>query len=185
MQRRPAAVRLREVMRFRYRSAALRQVIYTLSLGTGSGTATIAKASTQIMLAPSAATVAYGATVTLTNATAGPHRNVSPVLWGILLLPFALSLRRAGKRISECGRTLLLAACLMPGLEAWGQTSSIAEHTPPVLDVSVTYTPCWRMRLPAMASINARNLHFVTVRVTDRDRGAYIPLLVESLACVG
>jgi hypothetical protein len=29
------------------------------------------------------------------------------------------------------------------------------------------------------------NLHFMTVQVTYRDRGAYIRLVVESLACVG
>jgi hypothetical protein len=38
-------------------------------------------------------------------------------------------------RISECRRTLLLAVCLTPGLEAWGQRASLAEHTAPVLDV--------------------------------------------------
>jgi hypothetical protein len=33
--------------------------------------------------------------------------------------------------------------------------------------------------------VNRWNLHFMTVQVTYRDRGAYIPLLVESPACVG
>ena len=43
---------------------------YTLSLGAGSGTVTISKAATQILLAPSAATVAYGDPVTLTASVA-------------------------------------------------------------------------------------------------------------------
>jgi hypothetical protein len=44
-------------------------------------------------------------------------------------------------RISDCGKVLLLGACMLPGHVVWGQSMSPEGREPARLDVALTYSP--------------------------------------------
>ncbi len=88
---------------------------YTLSLGTGSGTVTIAKAAARITLAPSAATVAFGATVTLT-ATVASTTTGTPT-GSVLFYDGSTQLNSTGAILSG-GLTTLTLNTLTIGVES-------------------------------------------------------------------
>ena len=78
-----------------------------------------------------------------TNAPASPHRNVSAVLWGILLLPFAVSLRRAGKRIARMASLLLIliaGAAAIAGLSGCNSGNGFFAQAPQSYDLTITVT---------------------------------------------
>jgi Bacterial Ig-like domain (group 3)/MBG domain (YGX type)/NHL repeat len=78
-----------------------------------------------------------------TNAPASPHRNRSPVLWGILLLPFAVSLRRSGKRMARMSSLLLIliaGAAAIAGLSGCGSGNGFFAQAPQSHDLTITVT---------------------------------------------
>ena len=79
---------------------------YTLSLGTGSGAVTIVKAATQITLAPSAATVAYGTPVTLTASVASTTTGTPT--GSVLFYDGSIQLNSTGATLSGGQATLTL-----------------------------------------------------------------------------
>ncbi len=87
-----------------------------------------------------------------TNAPASPHRNVPPVLWGILLLPFAVSLRRARKRMAWLSRLsrisrmssllviLIAGAAAIAGLSGCNSGNGFFAQSPQSYDLTITVT---------------------------------------------
>jgi hypothetical protein len=78
-----------------------------------------------------------------TNAPASPHRNVSSVLWGILLLPFAVPLRRAGKRMARMSSLLLIfiaGAATIASLSGCSSGNGFATQAPKSYDLIITVT---------------------------------------------
>jgi hypothetical protein len=78
-----------------------------------------------------------------TNAPASPHRNVPPVLWGILLLPFAVSLRRSGKRMASIASLLLIliaGAAAVTGLSGCNSGNGFFAQAPQSYNVTITVT---------------------------------------------
>jgi sugar lactone lactonase YvrE len=72
-----------------------------------------------------------------------PARKMPPVLWGILLLPFARKLRNAGKRMGRTLSLLLLlvaTAAAMTGLSACGAHSGYFGQPQQSYDITVTVT---------------------------------------------
>jgi len=83
------------------------------------------------------------ATTTMLDREGPSGRRLPPALWGILLLPFACRLRRAGKRMRRAiSLMLLLAACVAAGtaLGGCGGNSSSSGSTPPPADYTITVT---------------------------------------------
>ncbi len=90
-----------------------------------------------------ALSVAIPSQTAKTNAPASPHRNVSPVLWGILLLPFAVSRRRAGKRIARMSSLLLIliaGAAAIAGLSGCNRGNGFFAQAPQSYDLTITVT---------------------------------------------
>ena len=78
-----------------------------------------------------------------TNAPASPHRNVSAVVLGILLLPFAVSLRRAGKRMARMASLLLIltaGAAAIAGLSGCNSGNGFLAQAPRSYDLTITVT---------------------------------------------
>jgi hypothetical protein len=84
-----------------------------------------------------ALSVAIPSQAAKTNAPASSHRDVSPVLWGILLLPFAVSLRRAGKRMARMSSLLLI---LIAGLSGCNRGNGFLAQAPQSYDLTITVT---------------------------------------------
>ena len=90
-----------------------------------------------------ALSVAIPSQTAKTYAPASPHRNVSPVLWGILLLPFAVSLRRAGKRMARMSSLLLIliaGAAAIAGLNGCNRGNGFFAQAPQSYDLTITVT---------------------------------------------
>jgi hypothetical protein len=78
-----------------------------------------------------------------TDAPAGPQCNASPVLWGILLLPFAVSLRRARKRPARMSSMLLIfiaGAAAIAGLSGCSSGNGFSAQAPRSYDLTITVT---------------------------------------------
>jgi hypothetical protein len=70
-------------------------------------------------------------------------RKLPPVLWGILLLPFAGRLRRAGKRLGRMASLLLLlaaGAAAMTGASGCGSNNGFFSQIEKTYTVTVTVT---------------------------------------------
>jgi hypothetical protein len=77
------------------------------------------------------------------SADRAPMRKLPPVLWGILLLPFAGRLRRAGKRLGRMASLLLLlaaGAAAMTGASGCGSNNGFFSQIEKTYTVTVTVT---------------------------------------------
>jgi hypothetical protein len=72
-----------------------------------------------------------------------PNRQIPPLVWGVLLLPFAAKLRRAGKRFAR-GTALLLvlaaSAAAMLGLNGCNSSSGFFGQAPRTYIITITAT---------------------------------------------
>ena len=72
-----------------------------------------------------------------------PNRQIPPLVWGVLLLPFAAKLRRAGKRFAR-GTALLLvlvaSAAAMLGLNGCNSSSGFFGQAPQTYTITITAT---------------------------------------------
>jgi hypothetical protein len=136
---------------------------YTLALGPTNGTTFPAPVTLSVSGLPPGATGAITpdtlpagsslTNVTLTiqlpqvtaslNQKQPPSRQIPPALWGILLLPFARKLRRAGKRLSRTVSLLLLLAAsiaAIAGLSGCGSSNGFFAQQQQTYTVTVTAT---------------------------------------------
>jgi sugar lactone lactonase YvrE len=77
------------------------------------------------------------------NAPASPHRNGSPVLLGILLLSFAGSLRRPGKRMARISSLLLIliaGAATIAGSSGCNRGNGFFAQAPQSYELTITVT---------------------------------------------
>ncbi|MGA2889000.1 MAG: choice-of-anchor D domain-containing protein [Terracidiphilus sp.] len=77
------------------------------------------------------------------KANGSPHRKVPPVLWEAFLLPFAIRLRRAGKRIASIASLLLIliaGAAAITGLSGCNSGNGFFAQTPQSDSLTITVT---------------------------------------------
>jgi ribosomal protein S11 len=80
---------------------------------------------------------------TATSRNESPSSKMPPVLWGILLLPFAGKMRRVGKRLGKTASLLLLLAAsvaAVAGISGCGGGSGFFGHSQQATTVTVTAT---------------------------------------------
>ena len=71
----------------------------------------------------------------------GPSgRKLPPVLWGLLLLPFAYKLRRAGKRMSRTISLMLFLAVSLAAVTALGGCGGSSSSNTQPSDYTLTVT---------------------------------------------